>query len=351
MGGWLLFAINITCTSVQMLIGHMRPYKTRPFFIYLGLILSAGICLMVFLPRVTDSFTTLIILAIISGSGVAVVHPEALRAVHILKSVPSAIGTSVFLAGGFAGFSAGGWIAAALVSGFGLEGLYPFLLCPFVGVLMILFMRIRLAVENETDDNGPVNRTQKQMRFWPVLAMIVPAVTSSIIIISMLPTCLNELGFGLGFGGFCTMIFGLGSMAGSFFWSAAAHKKGEPVCSVVSLLFGLPFLLLYLIFIENRIAVWLLFGGGFCSAAAYPLMVTMARHSVGLNLGQRMGFVLGGAWALGSVILMALWFVAKHYSVYDILKFAPAGYVLSAVVGILIMLKTAGSAESYRAAE
>lgn len=349
LGGWVLFAINSTACSVQMLTGHMRPYKTRPLFIYFGLILSAGICLMALLPKSTESFTPLILLAVISGCGVAIVHPEAMRAVHILESIPSAMGTSVFLAGGFIGFAGGGWIAAVLVSNFGLKGLYPFLLFPLIGILMIVCLRIRLAVEKKPEDTEAVDMKQKRLPFWPIMVMVVPEVSSSIIIISMLPTRLRELGFGLSFGGFCTMIFGLGATVGSFFWAAVAHRKGELFCSVISLLLGVPFLLAYLILIDNKMAVWLLFGGGFFSGAAYPLMVTMARHAGGLNLGQRMGFVLGGAWALANIILMVLWYVAKCFSIHDVLKFAPVGYILSAVVGVLIMLKTTGSARGSRA--
>ncbi|GAI41551.1 unnamed protein product, partial [marine sediment metagenome] len=54
------------------------------------------------------------------------------------------------MAGGFIGYAVGGWVPTLLVSGFGLKGLYWLLLCPIVGVLLIAFLKIRLAVEKKT---------------------------------------------------------------------------------------------------------------------------------------------------------------------------------------------------------
>jgi MFS family permease len=117
---------------------------------------------------------------------------------------------------------------------------------------------------------------------------------------------LNELGFELTFGGYSTSMFGLGGAVGSFVWANIARKKDELKCSIAALFLVVPFLVIYLIFINDRAAIWLLFGAGFCAIAAYILMITLSRHAKGLNLGQRMGFMLGGTWALANIVFMAL---------------------------------------------
>ena len=83
--------------------------------------------------------------------------------------------------------------------------------------------------------------------------------------------------------------------------------------------------------------VWLLFFAGFCSNAVYPLLVTMARYATGANLGRRMGFIVGGTWGIASVVLIVLGPVADRFGAAAILKYTFIGYLLSGVIGLVIM--------------
>jgi len=134
-------------------------------------------------------------------------------------------------------------------------------------------------------------------------------------------------------------MFGLGGAAGAFIWAAIAHKKGELRCSIVAFVLAIPFLVAYLVFIDNRMAIWLLFGGGFCAMSAYILMITLSRHAKGLKFGQRMGFMVGGTWALAFVVFWALLPVAENFGSDVLLRYVPLGYLFSALIGIYIMLK------------
>ena len=151
-GGLVLVALLMTSNGVQPLIGHMRAHKRSPLFLHLGLIVAASICLLGVLPRGSGAFALMILLAAVSGFGIAIVHPEGLRAVHWLRRIPPSVSTAVFMAGGFLGYASGGAVSAFLVSRYGLQGLYPLALCPVIGIVMILFLRIRLAVERKTRD-------------------------------------------------------------------------------------------------------------------------------------------------------------------------------------------------------
>jgi hypothetical protein len=86
-------------------------------------------------------------------------------------------------------------------------------------------------------------------------------------------------------------------------------------------------------------AIWLLFGLGFCSISAYILMITLARAATGPNLGRRMGFIAGGTWALANIVFLALLSVIEHLGADLILKFTPVGYVISAVFGLFIVFR------------
>lgn len=344
-GGLVMAVMYLTCNGVQPLTGHLRANKRRPLFLYLGLILGTVICLLGVLPRGSGAFGGMVLLAVVSGFGIAIVHPEGLRGVHRLRSIKPAVSTAVFMAGGFLGYASGGAISAFLVSRFGLQGLYPLMLCPLVGIVLVLLLRVRLAVErtvyykDAAQQEGAV-REPPPLPFWSILLMAMPAAVSTTIIASLLPTALNELGYGLTFGGLSATVFGLGGAIGSFVWAHIAHKKGEFKCSVAALFLTIPFLALYLAFINSRMAIWILFGAGFCAISAYILMITLSRTAAGLTLGQRMGFMVGGTWGLAYVIFMALLPAAERFGSDVILKFSPFGYLFSGIFGIYLILKS-----------
>jgi FSR family fosmidomycin resistance protein-like MFS transporter len=342
--GLVMAVMYLTCNGVQPLTGHLRANKHKPLFLHIGLILGSVICLFGALPKEGGAFEGMILLAVVSGIGIAIVHPEGLRGVHRLRQIKPALSTAVFMAGGFLGFASGGAISAFLVSRFGLQGLYPLMLCPVVGIVLVLLLRVRLAVERTIYYKDAVRkvgavREPPLLPFWFILLMAMPAAVSTTIIASLLPTVLNELGFELTFGGLSATVFGLGGVVGSYVWAHIAHKKGELKCSVAALFLVIPFLVLYLVFITNRMAIWILFAAGFCAISAYILMITLSRQAAGLTLGQRMGFMVGGTWALAYVVFIPLLRAAEHFGSDVILKFSPLGYLLSGAFGLYVMLK------------
>jgi FSR family fosmidomycin resistance protein-like MFS transporter len=337
--GFILVALFIACNAIQPLVGHMRARKRRPLFLHLGLIVAASICLLDALPRTSSGFILMILLAVFSGIGIAIVHPEGLRAIHSLGRIPSAVTTAVFMAGGFLGYASGGAVSAFLVSRYGLKGLYPVILCPVIGIVLIISLKIRLAVERKDHRKDPTQTENRRLSFWLIMAMAMPAAVSTTVLTSLLPTLLNELGFELTFGGYSTTMFSLGATLGAFVWAYIAAKKGELKCSVIALFLVIPFLIAYLVLIEYKMAIWLLFGTGFCAMSAYILMITISRHTTGLSLGQRMGFMVGGTWALAFIVFSALLPVAEHFGTNVLLRFVPLGYLFSALIGLYLMFK------------
>ncbi len=342
LGGLVLVTLQMTCNGIQPLIGHMRAGKRSPLFLYIGPVLGAGICLLGVLPRGAGAFAAMILLAIVSGSGIAIVHPEGLRAVHKLKRIHPATSTAVFMAGGFLGFASGGAISAYLVSRFGLRGLYPLVFLPVIGILLIRFLKVRLAVEQDAPGKNRNRTVSDRLPFRLIMAMAMPAAVSTTVLASLLPTALDELGFELTFGGYSTTMFGLGGAVGSFVWAGLAHKKGELKITIITLFLTVPLLILYLVLIDKRMAIWLLFGAGFCAVAAYILMVTLSRHATGLNLGRRMGFIVGGTWALANIVLIVLLPAAERFGTTTILNIVPLGYLVSCVFGLFVFLKNPG---------
>lgn len=344
-GSFVLVALYLVCNGTQVFTGHLRSGKRRPLLLHIGLLMGAAVCLLDLLPRGAGAFPAMVLLAIFSGVGIALVHPEGLRGVHRLKRISPAVSTAVFMAGGFLGYASGGAISAFLVSRFGFRGLYPLIICSVVSIATVVLLRVRLAIEPKAEGRGARDEGRGMNRpslpFWLIFAMAMPAAVSTTILSILLPTALNELGFELTFGGCSTTMFGLGGAAGSFAWAYLARKRGELSCAVTALFLNLPFLLAYLLLRQYRAAIWILLAIGFCTVSAYTLMITLSRHATGPTLGRRLGIMVGGTWALAYIIFMALPLVAEHFQLGTnaLINLTPWGYLCSGVFGLYVMFK------------
>jgi len=339
MGGSVLAALSLAANGVQVLTGGMRPNKTSPLFLHIGMVLAASICLIFLAPKSPAGIVLLLVLGVVRGSGIAITHPEGLRAVHTLDRISPSLSMPVFMTAGFLGFASGGMISAHLVSSFGLRGLWPLAMGAVVGVLVLLVAKVHLSTE-ESESRAGNSRPQlgpEALPFWKVLLLGLPAAVSTTVVLQLAPTYLNELGFDLEFGGFATAMFGWGSTVGPFVWAAIAHKKGDLRCSAWAFLLSFPFMALYLVFATHRAAAWLLVGVGFSSMSAYILTITLARNARGANLGRRMALIVGGTWGIAMLVFLVLAALADLVGTGPILKVTPAGYLISAGLAFWVL--------------
>lgn len=339
MGITLLSVLNITTNFIQVLTGHLRENQTKPMFLPAGLIMIISICFIAAVPIGPVSVWLCMVLIIITALGSGIAHPESLRALHTIDRIPPSMSTSIFLVAGYFGYASGGWLAALLITIFGFNGLYLLIILPFIAILAIFLSKIHLVVEDHEHSENYNRYNIDRIGFIPVMLMAIPATTVTAVLCALLPQKLHQMGFELTFGGLTVMTLVGGSIFGAFFWSFVSQKKGELLSAVIALLSGIPFLYFYLFMMDSRVAVWFLFVAGFGSGSAYPLIVTLARYAKGFNLGRRMGFVVGGAWGIASLILWALGPVAEYYGVLRVLLILPLLYLISAMIGIAMLMK------------
>jgi len=339
LGGAILVVLSLAANWVQVLTGHTRADRSRPLLLHIGLFLAVTICLLGFLPRTNASYWLMVVLAIISGTGVAIAHPEALRAIHSLNTIAPGISTSIFMTGGFLGFASAGAVSTLLVSRFGLAGLLPLVLCPAGAVGALLLLKIRLAVEDRRLNNSQAKRPDNQVPFWLVMVMGQPAAVATTIICALVPTRLNELGFELTFGGYSSTVLASGAVVGTLAWGAIAHRKGELPCCIAAFVLTVPFLFLYLLLMAHKPAVWFLLGVGANSIPAYALIITLARAATGANLGLRMALAVGGTWGMANVIFLALVPVVERLGTGFIMDASIIGFLASAAIGAFLLMR------------
>lgn len=339
MGVALMTVLGFAANGVQILIGHLRTERREPLFLSLGIVLASTLVLIAFVPQGPWAVPLFFLLMLVGGTGIAAVHPEGLRAIHTLDRLPSAVSTAFFMVGGFAGFSGGAFVAAILVAQWGLKGLAVLLLCPVMGLILIAVLRVQLAVEGAGGTAAAVSPQIPQLPFGHLLAMGTFVAMSSTVIPSLLPTYLYEQGQGLPFGGMSVLLFGVGGAVGSVFWGYVAHRRGYLQTLTLGLLLGVPLLAIYMFGSPRPGALVFLVLGGFCVYAAYPLIVTMARYALGLRLGQRLGLIVGGSWGIAGVVFLGLGAWADRVGVGPVLRYAWAGYLVTALYGAWLLLR------------
>ena len=335
LGVGVLTAFSLSVNLAQVIIGPFRSDKRKPIFLELGLLLGVALCLVGLLPREPKVYPLIITLALISGIGTAMIHPESLRVVHALKRLPSATATTIYMASGFFGFAMGGGIGGAIVDRFGLSALYFVIIPPVLMLLAVRLFRIRMATEKPAASI----KVQGKISFWLIFAMALACCVATMIITAFMSEALTGLGFSLSFGGFCLMAYGICSSFGALFWAKIANRTGEIKMIILALLLGVPALFIYFFNMDIK-SLWpLLALGGLCSPAAFPLMVSMARHSHGPNLGHRMGLIVGGVWLSATFALWIAGPVAERIGTLAVMKVMPICYLVSAAIGIFILIK------------
>ncbi len=332
-GAVLLSIFLVSANGIQVVIGHIRPNEDRPLLLYGGLLLISSIAMFAVVPPGGLALLWLSMISVVCGLGVGMTHPEMLRAIHRLDKISSAVSSTVFMAGGVVGFAASGWFSTYLFELWGIQSLFPFCIAALVMLLLLPAFRIRLAVERDEPARKAAAQTER-ISFWLVMAMATLGACSAEVLVWIVPQRIAELNLSPTFGGAAVALFSLSGGIGGIVMAMLANKFGELRLIRWMLGLGIPFLVAYLYWLPEPWSPWLLFAGGFFSFGAYPLMVSLARHSEGPNLGRRMGLIVGGIWLIACVLPMVLGPVAKHFSTVPILFCVPVGYVLSLLLAL-----------------
>ena len=117
--GGIVFTANMASSIVQPLFGHAADRSSKPWLLSVGLML-AGMGLA--LSGIFQGYRCIMLLAIVSGMGIAAYHPEAARLVNFAAGTKKGAAMSLFGVGGTIGFAIGPLIVTMALLQWGLKG-------------------------------------------------------------------------------------------------------------------------------------------------------------------------------------------------------------------------------------
>lgn len=169
--GMLVFAANIASAIIQPLFGWLGDRAARPWLMAFGVALAgigmAGIGLI-------SSYWLVVMAALVSGIGNAMLHPEGGRLAYLVGGDRKAESMSAFSVGGQIGFCVGPVMTIAFVSIFGLPGMALYLaICIPVAAILLAFNG-KLSSYGLREDEAEASDAEARDR-WGAFSLVLGA--------------------------------------------------------------------------------------------------------------------------------------------------------------------------------
>ncbi len=333
----LMFANTILASIFQPLFGHLADKKPMPWLMPLGICLSGGsVAAMYYI----HSYMGLFFLAMASGCGSAIFHPEGARLVNRMSGAKKGRDMSLFAVGGSGGFAVGP-LLAGLVYLFSPAWLFIFFIInALVAIPLCLFVVFApttpaqtnatmvtsspttspttdTSLEKSSTSNDTVVTVEKTNDWASFLRLSVIIVTRSLIFASMNtfipiywvsvlhqePTAAN---FAL------TTFFFIGVVV-NFVGGILADRIGFVRIIRYSYILLVPFMLLFTNTTNLWLSFMLLFPVAFGLFAQFSPLIVMGQTYLAKSVGFAAGITLGVGITLGGILAPCIGWLADRY--------------------------------------
>ena len=314
--GGLIFAANSISSFVQPLFGYMGDKVSRPWLMSAGILLAGGgLSLVGFL----DNYWAIFLAVMLSGTGIALFHPEGGKMANLVAGEKKGIGISIFAVGGNIGFALGPIIASFSLKTWGLKGT-GVLIIPAVLMATIVLASLK-ALSRATLASQSNSRTLKKKEGednWPAFLKV-----------SACLTCRSVVNYGLTT--FIPLYFAIGLLQPET--AANARLTLFSVAAAVATLFGghmadrigfnqvirggytvlAPLLLLFPMMHSVSIATILLIPIAFSVSGPQGAMIALGQRFLPNHVGTSSGIMLGLAVSVGGMIAPGIGWIGDTY--------------------------------------
>ena len=290
-------AAALVVNLVQPVSGWLLPKRRMPGLLLVCPLLS-GVVALIGLSSLPAAFAGLLL---ISAVGTGLVHPEGAMTAHRVSVTHESLGISVYMAGGYLGFSLGGMLSGVWVESFepDLWGFQVFVVPAGLTAVLVLATGLHRL------HGGPAETATEHERGSGVsFALVMPlcaAIAANLCVLIRLYTVYLVRAFpaadaaAQGWGGTTVGVLGLGGCTAAFIWGWLAERFGPARLIAVMQLAAVPFLYQLLHVDHPSHAPWWGAGVAVTMGGVFPLSVVLARRARGPAQRLRLGLAVGGA--------------------------------------------------------
>jgi FSR family fosmidomycin resistance protein-like MFS transporter len=268
------------------------------------------------------NYQLILLLAIISGIGIAAYHPEAARLVNFAAGNQKNTAMSIFGVGGTIGFAIGPILITTALLQWGLNGTFVLV---FPVSIMAVFMTTQFpkfkALTAINKDQKKVSGSQiEKENWWAFIRLTIVIIGRSIIFYGLntfIPIYwITHLHQSKVVGSLALTVFAGSGILGNLIGGKLADKLGQKKVILIGFL-GLTLFLPIFIFINNaQLALLLMIPIGFILYATYSPSIVMGQNYLPNRVGLSSGITLGVAISIGGASTPVLGKIADIYGIW-----------------------------------
>lgn len=335
--GMIVLVQNLTSSVIQPIFGYYTD-KISIFWLLPASVLVATIGIT--LTGYSTSYSSLLLIVIITGVGVAAFHPQASRSAMLLSSVDNkGKNMGLFSVGGNLGFALGSIIMSILiVFPGGLKNTIYFLI---PGVLIFFWlMQARKTLDTYSlspTKAGQAKTAAKVERAYYYLFMLISFIfirsTIQMGITTYLPLYyIENLGGETKYAANLISMFLVFGVVGTFLGASLSDKFGRKKIILASMFITLP-LLIILPYSSGFSTIVLTAVLGFALVFSFATTVVLAQELLPNNIGMASGLTIGFSIGLGGVGVTGLGFLADNFGLEAVFKLL----MILPIIGLLLV--------------
>jgi FSR family fosmidomycin resistance protein-like MFS transporter len=335
----IVFAVNMSSSVVQPFFGITADRTSMPWLLPIGLIFAG---LGIALTGLFDQYPVILLLAIVSGIGIAAYHPEAARLVNFAAGDRKSTAMSIFGIGGTIGFAAGPLIITAALMHWGLAGSL-ILIVPVLLMSLVISLNFHvfetLKKDNEhIDQNSPQAVGKENWSAFTRIAIIVCG--RSIIFFGLnifIPLYwIHGLSQSKVAGATALTIFVGSGIIGNLVGGTLADRIGPKKVIVLGLASLMVLLPAFIMTTDIKLATLLLIPIGIMLFLCYSPTIVLGQAYLPGRVGLSSGVTLGLSIAIGGGAAPFIGRIADIYGVWMALAFVASLPLLFLIVTLTL---------------
>ncbi|MDO8289801.1 MAG: MFS transporter [Parvibaculum sp.] len=337
--GFITFAFQVTASLLQPLIGYATDKKSRPYSLTIGM----GFTLVgLLLLSVAANFETILIAAMLIGTGSSVFHPESSRIARLASGGQHGLAQSIFQVGGNTGSAIGPLLAAIIVIQRGQASVAWFSLAAALAIILLWkvgsWYKNHLAAAAKKPAVLIRHHGLSRGRVTFVVGLLMLLIFSKFFYQASLSSyytfyLIDKFHVSVEQSQVMLFVYLFATAAGTLIGGPIGDRYGRRFVIWVSILGVLPFTLI----LPHANLFWtgvLTVPIGLIIASAFSAILVYAQDLMPGRVGTVAGLFFGFAFGMGGIGAASLGMLADHTSigfVYNVCAFLPA-------IGLLALL-------------